>query len=59
MVDQFRVAQKLVVLAGESVSVVTVEAELADFAFLIGSVGLNLLGQISSLRQSQIHSLCS
>ena len=59
MVDQFRVARKLVVLARESVSVVTVEAELADFAFLIGSVGLNLLGQISSLRQSQIHSLCS
>ena len=59
MVDQFRVARKLVVLARESVSVVTVEAAVADFAFRIGSVGLNLLGQISSLRQSQIHSLCS
>ena len=59
MVDQFRVARMLVVLVKESVFVVTVEAELADFAFLIGSVGLNLLEQISSLRQSQIHSLCS
>ena len=32
MVDQFRVAQMLVVLVKESVFVVTVEAELADFA---------------------------
>ena len=59
MVDQFRVARKLVVLARESVSVVTVEAAVADFTFRIGSVGLNLLGRISSLQQSQIHSLCS
>jgi len=59
VVDQFRVARMLVVLVKESVFVVTVEPELADFAFRIGSVGLNLPEQISSLRQSQTHSLCS
>ena len=59
MVDQFRVERRLVKLAGESVSTATVHAGLADFAFQIGSVRLHLTGQISSLRQSQIHILYS
>ena len=59
VVDQFRVERRLVKLVGESVSAVTVHAGLADFAFQIGSVRLHLPGQISSPRQSQIHSLCS